>query len=429
MHTAQLKQLLAQGGHNAAFATLYGTDDGIIQAHSARYAAAADRFGELFGTEREVMLFSAPGRTEIGGNHTDHQRGRVLAAAVTLDVIAVTAKNQDNVIRIKSRGYDMDAVPLSSLAPVASERGRSASLIRGIAARFAALGYRIGGFDAYTTSDVLSGSGLSSSAAFEVLVGTILNHMYNAGTIPASVIAQIGQYAENDYFGKPCGLMDQTASAVGGFVSIDFADPAAPVIERVAFDLVSSGYTLCIVNTGGSHADLTADYAAVPAEMMAVAAQFGKQYLREVPKDAFYAQIGALRRSVSDRAILRAIHFFGDNERVGEQAKALTDGDIGLFLRLVTASGRSSFEYLQNVYSPTQPAKQGLSLALSLSEQILGTHGAWRVHGGGFAGTVQAFVPNELLVRYIQQMERVFGDGACLVLSVRPVGGVRVLPV
>ncbi len=428
MQTAHLKQLLTQGVYNAVFTTLYGTGDIVIQEQTARYAAAADRFDALFGKGREVMLFSAPGRTEIGGNHTDHQRGRVLAAAVNLDVIAVVSINQDNVIRIKSEGYDMDAVPLTVLSPNPSERGSSASLIRGIAARFSALGYRIGGFDAYTTSDVLPGSGLSSSAAFEVLVGTILNYLYNEGAITAAVIAQIGQYAENDYFGKPCGLMDQTASAVGGFVSIDFENPADPVIKQVAFDLASSGYALCIVNTGGSHADLTADYAAVPAEMKAVAGQFGKQHLRKVPEEAFYAQIGELRDKVSDRAILRAVHFFDDNARVSEQATALADGDMVQFLRLVTASGRSSFQYLQNVYAPKQPAKQGLSLALSLSERILGVHGAWRVHGGGFAGTVQAFVPTELLVQYKQQMERVFGDGACHVLSVRPVGGVCVMP-
>lgn len=428
MQTAHLKQLLTQGGYNTAFTTLYGTGDIEIQAQTARYAAAADRFDALFGNGCEVMLFSAPGRTEIGGNHTDHQHGRVLAAAVNLDVIAVVSINHDNVIRIKSEGYDMDAVPLTVLAPNPSERGSSASLIRGIAARFSALGYRIGGFDAYTTSDVLPGSGLSSSAAFEVLVGTILNYSYNKGEVTAPVIAQIGQYAENDYFGKPCGLMDQTASAVGGFVSLDFENPAHPVIEQVAFDLASSGYALCIVNTGGSHADLTADYAAVPAEMKAVAGQFGKQHLREVPEEAFYAQIGALRDKVSDRAILRAVHFFDDNARVSEQAKALADGDMVQFLRLVTASGRSSFQYLQNVYSPKQTAKQGLSLALSLSERILGEHGAWRVHGGGFAGTVQAFVPTELLAQYKQQMERVFGDGACHVLSVRRVGSVCVMP-
>ncbi len=428
MQTTQLSELLASGAYKPIFEALYGLDDARIQAQTARYAAAAKSFDALFGRQREIMLFSAPGRTEVGGNHTDHQRGRVLAAAVNLDVIAVVSANEQNVIRIKSEGYDMDEVDLACLAPNPSERGGSASLIRGIAARFYALGYRVGGFEAYTTSDVLSGSGLSSSAAFEVLVGTILNHLYNEGKIPPVVIAQIGQYAENEFFGKPCGLMDQTASAVGGFVSIDFADPVCPVIHQVTFDLASSGYALCIVNTGGSHADLTADYAAVPAEMKAVAARFGKQQLREVPEDAFYAQIGALRDTVNDRAILRAIHFYNDNTRVTLQAKALEDGDVEQFLRLVTASGRSSFEYLQNVYSPKYPEQQGISLALSLSERVLGAHGAWRVHGGGFAGTVQAFVPYNLLATYKQQMERVFGVDACHVLSVRPVGGVRIMP-
>ncbi len=428
MQTAQLKEQLKQGVYQTAFAALYGCDAAGVQGQAARYTAAADRFDTLFGERREIALFSAPGRTEIGGNHTDHQRGRVLAAAVNLDVIAVASANRDNVIRIKSEGYEMDVADLAHLAPQAAEQGKSAALIRGIAARFAALGYRIGGFDAYTTSDVLSGSGLSSSAAFEVLVGTILNHLYNGGEISAPVIAQIGQYAENEYFGKPCGLMDQTASAVGGFVAIDFANPDSPVIEQIPYDLASSGYALCIVNTGGNHASLTPDYAAIPAEMLEVAAQFGKQYLRDVPQQEFYEKIASLRGAVSDRAILRALHFFADNKRALQQAKALQGGNFAEFLELVQASGRSSWQYLQNVYAPSVPREQGLSLALALTAQILSQQGAWRVHGGGFAGTIQAFVPNALLDGYRREMERVFGEDTCHILSVRPMGGIRVLP-
>lgn len=428
MQTAQLKNQLNQGEYRATLSALYSADNAEIQEQIARYTAAADRFAELFGQDHDIALFSAPGRTEIGGNHTDHQRGRVLAAAVNLDTIAIVSINQENIIRIKSEGHDINLVDLSHLDAVPSERGRSTALVRGIAAMFRASGYRIGGFDAYTTSEVLTGSGLSSSAAFEVLVGTILNHMYNEGKISPVAIAQIGQRAENEYFGKPCGLMDQTASAVGGFVAIDFADPALPVVQRVPFDLASSGYALCIVNTGGSHADLTADYAAVPAEMKEVAAQFGKQYLREVEQEEFYAHIGSLRGKVSDRAILRAIHFFDDNERVKQQTDALKKGDMQDFLDLVNASGRSSFEHLQNVYSPSHPSEQGIALALALSEKILSGRGAVRVHGGGFAGTIQAFVPHDLLECFKQEIESVFGAGACHILSVRPVGGTRILP-
>jgi galactokinase len=384
------------------------------------------QFAELYGEGREVSLFSAPGRTEIGGNHTDHQHGRVLAAAINLDILCAAAKNGDNVIRIKSKGFKEDIIDLSELAPKESEKEKAASLIRGVAARFAQLGYQIGGFDAYTVSDVLKGSGLSSSAAFEVAVGTMLNHLYNGGKVPAVSVAQIGQYAENVYFGKPSGLMDQAASAVGGFVAFDFKDPANPVVEPVDFDFASCGHSLCIVDTGGSHADLTGDYSAVTAEMKAVAAFFGKECLREVDEAAFFGSLGKLRAELGDRPVLRAMHFFGDNARVPKQAEALRNGDFEGFKRLVIESGRSSRDMLQNVFSTKSPVEQGLSLALSLSERLLAGKGAWRVHGGGFAGTIQAFVPDELLESYRSEMEKVFGAGSCHVLSIRKDGGVAV---
>jgi galactokinase len=382
-------------------------------------------FAERYGKDRDVSLFSAPGRTEIGGNHPDHQHGRVLAAAVNLDLICAAAKNGENVIRIKSQGFPEDIIDLAALAPVESEKEKAASLIRGVAARFQQLGYEIGGFDAYTISDVLKGSGLSSSAAFEVAVGTILNHLFNGGGVDAVRIAQIGQYAENNYFGKPSGLMDQAASAVGGFVAFDFKDPGKPVVEPVDFDFASCGHSLCIVDTGGSHADLTADYAAVAAEMKAVAAYFGKEFLREVNEAAFFENLGALRAALGERQVLRAMHFFGDNARVPKQVEALKKGDFEGFKRMIIESGRSSRELLQNVFSTAAPIQQGLSLALSLSERLLAGKGAWRVHGGGFAGTIQAFVPNEMLAYYRERMENVFGAGTCHVLSIRPYGGVR----
>ncbi len=427
MLTSAIKTKLTQGGYTETFARLYCADVGGVQAQVKRYLEAAGEFEALFGAEREVSLFSAPGRTEIGGNHTDHQRGRVLAAAVNLDVIGLASKNNDNVIRIKSAGYEQDNVSLDSLQPVGEEKNRAIALIRGIAARFAELGYKIGGFDAYTTTNVLQGSGLSSSAAFEVLVGTMLSHLYNDGRVTPVEVAQIGQYSENKYFGKPCGLMDQTASAVGGFVAIDFCDPANPKVEKLDFDFAASGYALCIINTGGNHADLTPDYAAIPAEMKAVAAYFGKGALREVDKEEFFAALGDLRQRVGDRAILRAMHFFADDNRVPQQASALRQNNFDAFKRLILESGKSSFEYLQNVYSPRSPQEQGVSLALAVSERVLAGRGAWRVHGGGFAGTTQAFVPLDLLEDFRRQIEQVMGKGACHVLSVRPDGGVRVI--
>ena len=413
------KRAVLSGGYDADFKLLYGETAGAAE----RYAGVCDEFAALFGENRDVRFFSAPGRTEVGGNHTDHQRGQVLAGSVNLDVIAAVSPNEDGIVRIKSAGFDMDTVELSSLSPKKEEEGQAAGLIRGMCARMAALGYEVKGFDAYTTSNVLKGSGLSSSAAFEVLVGVIISELFNDGKSNAVEIAQAAQYAENVYFGKPCGLMDQMASSVGGFTAIDFADPDKPVIEKVAFDFAHSGHSLCIVNTGGNHADLTGDYADITAEMRSVAAFFGKEVLRQVDEGVFFGQLAAVKQSCGDRAALRAIHFFADNQRAADEREALKAGDFDGFLGLVNASGRSSYMYLQNVFSTSAPKEQGLSLALCLSERLLCGRGACRVHGGGFAGTIQAFVPADLLDGYRRAMDEVFGAGACHVLNIRPVGG------
>lgn len=406
------------------FEVLYGSE---AESQRGRYEAIARGFEELFGSAEDAEWFSAPGRTEIGGNHTDHQHGRVLTAAVNLDIVGLAKRTDNNVIRLKSAEYDkLDTVELSDLTP-RSEVSGSQSLIRGICAKCRELGYQVGGFDCYTITRVLKGSGLSSSAAFEILVVTILSHLYNGGKIPPVEAAIIAQYAENVYFGKPSGLLDQMASSVAGFTSIDFRVPTEPVIDRVDFDFASCGHALCVVDTGGNHANLTDEYAAIPAEMKAVAAYFGKEFLRDVGEREFYGSIKELRKAVGDRAILRAMHFFDDNRLAGEEAAALKRGDFESFKKMIRASGRSSLERLQNVFAVVAPEEQGLSLALTLTEHVLGSDGAFRVHGGGFAGTIQAFVPLEKLEEYRALMEKVFGEGSCYVLSVRQVGGTKVL--
>ena len=372
--------------------------------------------------------FSAPGRTEIGGNHTDHQRGRVLAAAVNLDTRAAVALNGTNTIRICSEGFAPCQVDLTQLDPVAEEINTTSALVRGVAARFAQLGFRLSGFDACCTSTVLPGSGLSSSAAFEVLMGTILNHLFCDDKIPAPQVAQIGQYAENVYFGKPCGLMDQTASAVGNLVSIDFLDSAAPVIHPVSFDFSTCGHALCIIDTRASHADLTDEYAAIPGEMKEISSYFGKEVLTQIPQADFWAALPQLRQRCSHRAILRAIHFYQENDRVPQQVDALEQGDFTRFLQLVKESGRSSYCFLQNVIPAGAKEVQDVALALALCEMLLQGSGASRVHGGGFAGTVQAFVPNEKLEAFRTGIDAVLGDGACLVLQIRPEGGIELQP-
>ena len=381
-------------------------------------------FAAAFGGTPE-RYFSAPGRTEIGGNHTDHQRGRVLAAAVNLDTRAAVRVNGTDTIRILSKGYPMCQVDLAELTPVESEINSTPALIRGVAARFAQLGCQVQGFDAYCESTVLPGSGLSSSAAYEVLIGTIINGLFFDGTVSQPEIAQIGQYAENVFFGKPCGLMDQMASAVGNLVTIDFLDKDHPVIEPVDFDFASCGHALCIIDSQASHADLTDEYAAIPGELKAVCAHFGKDVLSQIPEADFYAQIPALRKECGDRAVLRAIHFYQENARVPKQVAALKAGDFDAFLALVKQSGYSSYMYLQNVIPAGYKAHQDVAVSLALCEHYLNGRGAYRVHGGGFAGTVQAFVPFDLLDIFKTGIDAVLGDGACHVLSIRPQGGVE----
>ncbi len=390
-----------------------------------RYEKAAAEFEKLFG-EKPTHFFSAPGRTEIGGNHTDHNLGRVFAAGVSLDVIAAVKATDDGIITVKSEGFPVDKIDSADTEVKEEEKNSSASLIRGMAGGFLKNGHKIGGFNAYTTSNVLKGSGLSSSAAFEVLIGTILNGLYNEQAISAVEVAQLSQYAENVYFGKPSGLMDQMASSVGSFITIDFKDEKEPVIKKVDYDFSKSGYALCIVDTKGNHADLTPEYAAIPQEMKSVAQFFGKSVLREVDKQELLDNISAVREKCSDRAVLRALHYFDDNERVLAQAEALERGDIEGFFKLINESGDSSFRYLQNIYASSAPAEQGLSLALYIAKSVLGDKGACRVHGGGFAGTIQAFVPNDMLDKFSAEIEKVFGEGSCYVLSIRPVGGVMV---
>ncbi len=423
--TLALREDIKAGRYDERFRAVYVTD-AEIKAQYERYCSLADDFDEVFSADRDVRIFSAPGRTEVGGNHTDHNHGRVLAAGINLDAIALASKNDDNTVRVKSKGYAMDVVDLSDLSVHESETGHSPALVRGVMKGFENLGYKTGGFDAVTASRVLSGSGLSSSAAYEVLVGTMVNYLYNDGKVDPVTIAKIAQYAENEYFGKPCGLMDQMACSVGSFISIDFKNPAEPVIEKVDFDFASCGHSLCIVDTKGSHSNLTDEYAAIRIEMESVAKYFGKSVLREVDREEFEKNIPELRKAVGDRAVLRAIHFYNDNDRVVKEVAALKARDFEAFKSLIIESGASSYMYNQNVFATKQPDIQPVSLALSISEAVLKGKGAWRVHGGGFAGTIQAFVPNDLLEKYKAEIERIFGEGSCYVLSVRPVGGTEI---
>ncbi|MEN6596106.1 MAG: galactokinase family protein [Clostridiaceae bacterium] len=417
-----IREKLICGALDGALAGLYGAD--ALQEQRARFLDLEQAFTAQFGESENAALFSAPGRSEIGGNHTDHQLGRVLAAAVTVDVCAVAAPRNDRVVRIHSQGYPPLCVSLDCLAPDQTEQNASEALVRGIAERFTQQGRKVGGFDAATVSNVPKGSGLSSSAAFSILVCTIFSELFNDGQIPPVEQALASKYAENKHFGKPSGLMDQLACAVGGFIAIDFEQPEHPKIEKIDRDLADLGYAICIVNCGGNHADLTPEYASIPVEMGAVARFFGKTVLREVEERAFFAALPELRKTVPDRAILRAIHFFAENERVVHQADALRRCDGDAFCALMNESGRSSFQYLQNV-CPSDPNERGLALALALSDRLLKGKGAWRVHGGGFAGTIQALVPLAEMDHYRAEIERVFGAGSCYRFAVRPVGGVR----
>ena len=409
----------------AAVVELYGEQEAAEQL--ARYQKALAGLEAAFGPYSQAALFSAPGRTEIGGNHTDHQRGRVLAGSVNLDVIAAVAPSGDRTIRIQSEGFPMDVVDLDDLSIHEDERNTSASIIRGIAAWFAQHGCELQGFNAYTTSNVLKGSGLSSSAAFEVLVGNIINSLFNEDKCDAVRLAQIGQYAENVYFGKPSGLLDQMASSVGGMVTIDFQDNANPIVERVDYDFAASGHALCIIDSGADHADLTDEYAAVTRELKEICTHFNKSVLREIPEEEFYAALPALRLKAGDRAVLRAIHVYNDNRRVAGQVEALRKGDFDAFLSLITESGLSSWRMLQNVVPAGYTHHQEVAVALALCERLLSGKGACRVHGGGFAGTIQAFVPLDMLEQFRSGMDRVLGAGACHVLTIRPVGGIRLV--
>ena len=426
MKTAELKQALAGTTLDSRFCEIYGS--AALETQKTRYLHAVEEFEKLYGADREAALYSVAGRSELSGNHTDHNHGCVIAASIDLDIIAVASPSAGSVIRVKSEGFPEDVVDFGVYnAPNPARYEKSDSLIAGMVAGFRKEGLAVGGFDAYTTSNVLKGSGISSSAAFEDMIGNILNYVYNDGKVSNVEIAKLAQYAENRFFGKPCGLMDQMACAVGGIIAIDFRDPSAPVIEQTDFDLSAAGYNLCIVNTGGNHADLTGDYASVPAEMKSVAAYFGKEVLRDTDENAVLAAIPALREKVGDRAILRALHFFAENRRVAAQKAALKAGDLDTFLANVIASGRSSFCYLQNVYTTKNVSEQGLSLALCLAERVLsGKRAAWRVHGGGFAGTIQAFVPTEDVAEFRAVMDAAFGEGRCMVLRVRPEGALRV---
>ena len=426
MNTANLKKLIESGELDARLVSLYG--DAALSVQKERYLKAIDSFVALYGERENAGLYSVPGRSELSGNHTDHNAGCVIASSIDLDIIAVAAKDDSTVIRIKSEGYPEDVVDIAEYnAPVESLYATSSSIIAGMSEGLVSKGFISGGFSAYTTSSVLKGSGLSSSAAFEVMVGNLINHIYNDGRIDNVEIAKVAQYAENKFFGKPCGLMDQVACANGGIVAIDFAVAGSPVIEPVVFDISGAGYNLCIVDTGGNHADLTDDYAAVPAEMKAVAKALGADLLRRTDEAALMADIARVREECGDRAVLRALHFFAENRRVAIQKEALLKGDTEEFFRNVIASGRSSYCYLQNVYTVKNVAEQGLSLALCLAERYLsGKKGAFRVHGGGFAGTVQAFVESCDVEGYKALMDSVFGEGACMVLRVRQEGAVKV---
>ena len=417
------KQELSDGVHAARLASLYCCAPAETASKAARYAAVLDGLEKTFGSHAEAGLYSAPGRTEIGGNHTDHQHGRVLAGSVNIDMIAAAAPNDKNQLRVQSEGYDLCVIDLNDLEARKEEENTTAALLRGECAAFTQRGAKLAGLDVYISSNVPKGSGVSSSAAFEVLIGVILNDCFMTEKVSPIVIAQIGQWAENVYFGKPCGLMDQMASSVGNIITIDFADPAHPDVEPVAVDFSKAGLALCILDSCADHADLTDEYAAVPAECRAVAAVCGGEVLRDVPFDTFLAKLPECRKQCGDRAVLRAFHIYADNDRVAKQVAALREGDFDTFLSLVTESGDSSWEYLQNVIPAGYKEHQEMGVTIAAAKHYLNGKGAVRVHGGGFAGTAQAFVPVEMLADFKAHMEAILGEGRCHVLSIRPEGG------
>ena len=425
MQTNEMKKNIQEGGFDERIIDIY-VDATKLEYHKKRYMKAIELFESYYGAG-EVSVFSAPGRSEVGGNHTDHQHGEVLAASINLDTIGIVKQTEDNQIRIISDDYDEVVVSLDDIGCKDEEKETTTALIKGVVAGFMERGYKVGGFQAYATSDVLIGAGLSSSAAFETLIGTILSGLYNDMSISAIEIAIIGQYAENAYFGKPCGLMDQMACSVGNLVHIDFKDPKKPEVEKLDFNMSEHGYSLCITDTKGSHADLTDEYAAVPREMKNIAKHFGKEVLRDVDYLGVLKAIPELREKYGDRSVLRALHFFNENERVQKEVNALKNKEITLFLENVKESGDSSFKYLQNVYSGNDIENQNISVALLMSDISLKEEGVSRVHGGGFAGTIQAFVKNEYVESYKILMDNVFGEGSCKDLRIRKYGGIKVV--
>lgn len=423
--TQQVKSLIEDGALDQLFLDLY-FDKEELDFQKNRYIKAIENFEHLYGV-KEIEIYSAPGRTEIGGNHTDHQNGKVLAASINLDAIAIVAKTDNTSVKVKSEGYPDLSIDISALEPQKDEMGKTQALIRGVAAGMKNRGYSIGGFEAYITSDVLSGSGLSSSAAYEVLIGNIFSGLYNNGQIDPIVIAQIGQEAERDYFGKPCGLMDQMACSFGGMIFIDFENDKYPLVRKVDVDFNRFGYCLCIIDTKGSHADLTDEYAAVPNEMNAVAEYFGKVHLRQVNEDEFYANVSNIRAVVGDRAVLRAFHWFNENRRVEKQVQALEEGDFEGFKKYIRKSGESSFKYLQNVFATKSVENQSVSLALAFSEKFIEDSGVARVHGGGFAGTIQVFVAEKMVKEFKKYIENFFGQDSCYILHIRAEGGKKII--
>lgn len=422
MNVLDAKRVIESGALNEQFSLLYQD----VEVAKTRYTKALDKFLEIYGDRDNIRIFSAPGRTEVGGNHTDHQHGRVLAGSVDLDIIGIVSENNTNIVKIKSEGFKMDEVNTNSLEINHAETGHAAALIRGMCANFDKRGYAYGGFDAYTTSNVMKGSGLSSSAAFEVFVGTCLNYIFNDGNIDSVEIAKMAQNAESVYFGKPCGLLDQSASALGGFTAIDFKDSEKPIVENIKFDLEIHNHVLCVVDTGGNHANLTQDYADITIECRNISSYFERGFLRDVDEDLFFDNIAVLKKEYGDRAVLRAIHFFAEDKRADDEKLALKNDDFNTFLKLVNESGNSSYKYLQNTYSTSNLYEQGLCLGLALTERFLKGRGACRVHGGGFAGTIQCFIPSELIDDYKSMIEKVFGQGSCYVLKIRPVGGYEI---
>ncbi len=422
MNVKELKNALA-GGALEKYSNLYSD----IKGETERFIKAIDAFAEKYGEDREIFILSVPGRSEIIGNHTDHNNGKVMAGAIDRDIIAVVSKNDLDTVRFFSEGYSPDQIELSTIdSPDNFKKFTSKALVAGMAAGFKSKGYNIGGFDAYSTTKVLKGSGLSSSAAFEVMIGNIFNHLYNCGEVDNKEIAKLAQFSENVYFGKPCGLMDQMACAVGGFVYIDFNDSKNPTVEPIDFALKEKGYSLCIVNTGGNHANLNEDYASVPAEMKAAAAAMGREVLAGISEEEIIKNAAKIREAAADRAFLRALHFARENVRVEKAKEALLSGSLDSFFETLVASGKSSFCYLQNVYTTKNPSEQGLSVALALTEGYLADkEGAFRVHGGGFAGTIQAFVKTEDLESYVSLMDSVLGEGSAMPLNIRPKGAVK----